>query len=232
MNSKFGQNGYTLSNDLKVVTIGDTVINLQQIENSFWIYNHTTNTVKKGNLELNVGDCINMAPYEVEKKQFNGKWRVLGEENGQLLLLSANYVDFDKSVSMNETPAMNLHTVYGLQNEINKLNTLCSKFADDNKTENGRGIKIEDINRITGYDPLSSCIDAKDLTKKGLYQERYNNVGKYGNNITYIMTDDGIVGYKEESDTAEYKDGYRTTFSVLGTFENISEPTKIGRAHV
>jgi len=227
LNSKFGQNGYTLSNDLKVVTIGDTVINLQQIENSFWIYNHTTNTVKKGNLELNVGDCINMAPYEVEKKQFNGKWRVLGEENGQLLLLSANYVDFEGSVLRNETPAMNLHTINGLQNEINRLNTLCSKYADDNKTENGRGIKIEDINRITGYDPLNSCIDKKDLTKKGLYQERYNDVGKYGNNITYIMTDDGIVGYKEESDTTEYKNGYYSVFSVLGMFESISEPTTI-----
>ena len=41
------------------------------------------------------------------------------------------------------------------------------------------------------------------------------------------MKDDGKVGYKEESDTAEYKDGYRTTFSVLGTFESISEPTTI-----
>ena len=226
LNTEFGTNGYQLSNDLKTVTIGDNIINLQEIESNCWIYNHTTNTVKKGNLELNVGDCINVAPYEVENLQFDGKWRVLGEENGQLLLISANYVDIKENQNDQDLKAMNIHTSRGLQNEINRLNTLCSNFADDNKTENGRGIKIEDINRITGYNPLYCSIDKNDLTQKGIFVEKNNVWGEYRKRVTYDMKDDGKAWYKEESDT-EYIEGFRSAFMVLGSYSNITEPTTI-----
>ena len=128
-----------------VITIGGITIDFSVLGGSNWEYDHATQTVKKGNLKLKIGDYVNTTPYTVDGKRFDGKWRVLGEENGQLLLVSANYVDFQGSTGPEGTPLILLQSSNGIDNEVERLNTLSAKFADGTKTEKGRSIKVEDV---------------------------------------------------------------------------------------
>ena len=112
------------------IVIGGITIDFSVLGGSNWEYNHETQTVKKGSIELKIGDYVNTTPYAVDGKQFDGKWRVLGEENGQLLLVSANYVDFQGSTGPEGTPLIQLKGSNGIDNEVERLNTLSAKFAD------------------------------------------------------------------------------------------------------
>ena len=197
----------------------------EAVSNNDWVYDHATQTVTKGKLTLKIGDYVNTTPYTVDGKQFDGKWRVLGEENGQLLLVSANYVDFQGSINQSGVPEITLQGSNGIDNEIDRLNTLSAKFADGTKTEKGRSIKVEDVNRITGYDPTNSRINPTDLTKKGLYGE--NIIYQYGNNVTYTIKSDGKVWYKGDQAATEEGSGIYTKFLKLGESSNITEPFTI-----
>ncbi|MBP3830986.1 MAG: hypothetical protein ILA02_01200 [Clostridia bacterium] len=192
-----------------------------KVENR-WEYDHALQTVENGNLTLKIGDYVNTTPYIVDGKQFDGRWRVLGEENGQVLLVSANYVDFEGSTEQSGVPVMTLQGSNGIDNEIAKLNNLGAKFADGTKTEKGRSIKVEDVNRITGYDPTDARLDKNDLTKKGLYGK--DETYQYGNNVTYTIKSDGEVWYKGDQAVTTEKSSDYTKFIKLGESSNITEP--------
>ena len=199
-------------------------INNGKVENR-WEYDHALQTVENGNLTLKIGDYVNMAPYTVDGKQFDGKWRVLGEENGQVLLVSANYVDFEGSTNQSGVPAMRSQGSNGIDNAIDRLNTLSAKFADGTKTEKGRSIKVEDINKITGYDPNESRLDSNDLTKRGPYGK--GTIYQYGNNVTYTIKSDGKVWYKGDQAVTTEKPSRYNKFLKLGESSNIAEPFKM-----
>ena len=203
------------------IVIGGITIDFSVLGGSNWEYNHETQTVKKGSIELKIGDYVNTTPYAVDGKQFDGKWRVLGEENGQLLLVSANYVDFQGSTGPEGTPLIQLKGSNGIDNEVERLNTLSAKFADGTKTEKGRSIKVEDVNKITGYNPMEARMYSNDLTQKTLYNN--GNIGQYNNNVTYTMKD-GKVWYKgDQAKTTEAGSIY-TKFRLPGTSSGITEP--------
>ena len=195
-----------------------------KVENR-WEYDHALQTVENGNLTLKIGDYVNTTPYTVDGKQFDGKWRVLGEENGQVLLVSANYVDFEGSTEKSGVPTITLQGSNGIDNEIDRLNTLSAKFADGTKTEKGRSIKVEDINKITGYDPNDSRLDSNDLTKRGPFGK--DTISQYGNNVTYTIKGDGKVWYKGEQAVTTEKSSRYTKFLKLGESSNITEPFTI-----
>ena len=80
-----------------------------------WKYDHETQTVKKGKVELKIGDYVNYnhtagatktseTSYEADNgygdqvfnlSSYTGGWRVLGEENGNLLLISEDIIGPD-----------------------------------------------------------------------------------------------------------------------------------------
>ena len=213
------------------IVIGGITIDFSVLGGSNWEYDHTTQTVKKEKLTLKIGDYVNTTPYTVDGKQFDGKWRVLGEENGQLLLVSANYVDFQGSTGSEGTPLMQLQGSNGIDNEIARLNTLSAKFADGTKTEKGRSIKVEDINKITGYDPTDSRLDSTDLTKKGVYGKE--QIYQYGNNVTYTIksgeknSGKNVVWYKGDKAVPTEKESNTEKFWKLGENSNITTPFTI-----
>lgn len=198
-----------------------------KVENR-WEYDHALQTVENGNLTLKIGDYVNTSPYTVDGKQFDGKWRVLGEENGQLLLVSANYVDFQGSTNQSGVPAITLQGSNGIDNEIDRLNTLSAKFADGTKTEKGRSIKVEDINKITGYDPTVSRLNPNDLTKRGPFGE--GTISQYGNNVTYTIkagvknSGKNVVWYKGNQAVTTETETNREKFVGLGENSNIASP--------
>lgn len=195
-----------------------------KVENR-WEYDHALQTVENGNLTLKIGDYVNTTPYTVDGKQFDGKWRVLGEENGQVLLVSANYVDFEGSTDKSGIPTSTLQGSNGIDNEIDRLNTISAKFADVIKTEKGRCIKVEDVNRITGYDPNDSRLDSNDLTKRGPCGK--DEIYQYGNNVTYTIKSDGKVWYKGDQAVTTEKSSSYTKFLKLRESSNITEPFTI-----
>ena len=67
------------------------------------------------------------------------KWRVLGAENGNLLIVM-------------ETPLTDyyLRGAEGYQNGINELNKICAIYGHGANATGARSIKVEDINKITG----------------------------------------------------------------------------------
>ena len=207
------------------IVIGGITIDFSVLDGSNWEYDHSTQTVKKGSLELKIGDYVNTTPYTVDGKQFDGKWRVLGEENGQLLLVSANYVDFQGSTGPEGTPLILLQGSNGIDNEVDRLNTLSAKFADGTKTEKGRSIKVEDINKITGYNPMEARMNANDLTQKTPFDN--GNIGQYKNNATYTMKSDGKVWYKGDQAKTEETQSIYTKFMLPGQSSNITEPFTI-----
>ena len=198
-----------------------------KVENR-WEYDHALQTVENGNLTLKIGDYVNTTPYTVDGKQFDGKWRVLGEENGQVLLVSANYVDFEGSTDKSGIPTITLQGSNGIDNEIDRLNTISAKFADGTKTEKGRSIEIEDINRITGYDPNDSRLDSNDLTKRGPFGK--GTIQQYGNNVTYTIkagvknSGKNVVWYKGDQAVTTETETNSEKFVGLGENSNITSP--------
>ena len=191
-----------------------------KVENR-WEYDHVLQTVENDKITLKIGDYVNTTPYTVDGKQFDGKWRVLGEENGQVLLVSANYVDFEGSNEKSGVPVMTLQGSNGIDNEISRLNTVSAKFADETKTEKGRRIKVEDVNILTGYDPTDARLDKNDLTKRGVYGK--DTIYQYGNNVTYTIKSDGKVWYKGDKAVTTEKASDYTKFLKLGESSNITE---------
>ena len=210
------------------IVIGGITIDFSVLGGNNWVYDHATQTVTKGKLKLKIGDYVNTSPYTVDGKQFDGKWRVLGEENGQLLLVSANYVDFQGSTNQSGVPAITLQGSNGIDNEIDRLNTLSAKFADGTKTEKGRSIKVEDINKITGYDPTDSRLNPNDLTKRGPFGE--GTISQYGNNVTYTIkageknSGKNVVWYKGDQAVTTETETNREKFVGLGENSNIASP--------
>jgi len=111
------------------------------------------------------------------------KWRVLGIENGNLLLVS------DENIATTETG--NLVTIRGDYDNseekwFNKINEPCKAYGNGNYiVENSaRSIKIEDINKITGYNP-------NWVLKNGEYDVYHKGrVTEYGSEVKYTFTKD------------------------------------------
>ena len=126
--------------------------------------------------EIKIGDQVNYNPKvegaDEEVSNYTGVWKVLGIEDGKVLLMSSSAVG-----------EVNLSGVDGYQNAERKLNEICEKYEKGLGAESARSLKVEDINRITGYNP-----------------ENPTNGGKYGKGTLYeygieveIKLQDGIA---------------------------------------
>ena len=170
--------------------------------NQTWTYNHTNQTVSNqdNTIILKIGDYINYtAP---TTSGYSGKWRVLGAEDGKLLLVSST------NVSSEQTTLNGSDVSLGQTGQIwgDILNNLCTKYADGTKTENGRSIKVEDINKITGYNPRN--IGVNDYSQTGIGTPYGNEkITQYGNRVVYKKISETQISYSSDiaSGTMNYK---------------------------
>ena len=95
---------------------------------------------------VEVGDTVyynsGVAAYEGEGAN-QGKWGILGVENGKLLIMSKENV---ASVTLEGKQDY-------LTDGTTKLNNACAPFKNTTYAESVRSVKVEDINKITGYTP-------------------------------------------------------------------------------
>lgn len=98
---------------------------------------------------------------------YNGKWKMLGIQNGRILLLSTDAVG---------TP-LELSGVDGYNNGIARMNAMCEPYGHGKGAAFARSIKAEDINAIVGYDPSNPKNNGKP--------SYYDHENEYGAEITY-----------------------------------------------
>ena len=145
-----------LDNQISGKTSGNTSGNTTSGEDTQtttvkWTQNKTT--VTNGTTTYTVGDDYT---YNCGVEGYTGGWKVLGAENGELLIMST--VDIGtlglKGISGTATyPA-------GYLNVIDKLNEMCASYGTK-----ARSIKVEDINRVTGYTPEHQTISITSENK-------------------------------------------------------------------
>lgn len=127
-----------------------------------WVQNKTevTKKLKSGTVTLNVGDNYT---YDCGVEGYTGAWKVLGAENGKLLIMSTVNVG-----------TLTLEGKNGYNNGISKLSEMCEPYG-----RNARSITVEDINRVTGYNPTNQG----DGTIYGA-----GEFWKYGSEVTYTAS--------------------------------------------
>ncbi|MCI9063070.1 MAG: hypothetical protein HFJ17_00440 [Clostridia bacterium] len=137
---------------------------------------------------------------------YTGKWKVLGVEQGEIKLISADNIG---GCYLRGQTA----TMYG----VDELNNICSIYGEGKGATRARCINIEDINKVTGYDPENTGTNKNDPNQE-LSGVKYNegSMYEYGNEVEYSWSNkDGVVNYSSSnglsgesssSDTAHYKD--------------------------
>ena len=126
--------------------INNIIKELDEIINP-WIQNKTvvTKKTKNGIKTLNVGDDYT---YNCGVEGYTGGWKVLGAENGKLLIMSTANIGTLSLCGKDGSGTTDYPA--GYLNGIDKLNEMCAPYGTS-----ARSIKVEDINRVTGYDPTN-----------------------------------------------------------------------------
>ena len=165
--------------------------------------------VTKGDTTLNVGETI------TNFTAGNKTWKVLGAENGKLLLTTTENVNNSftlagSTAGWSETEKRFVAAEKALDDECKSKITL-TDLTDEikSKVTEVRSINVEDIDRVTGYD--------KTTYGKG-------KIKQYGNKVTYSMNANGYVAY---SSAIKSNDGTGRGFNQFwapNTSANITSP--------
>ena len=164
--------------------------------------------------EIKIGDQVNYNPKveeaDEEVSNYDGTWKVLGIEDGKILLMSSKKI---KSVSLSGPE--------GYQKVEETLNEICEKYGKGTGAESARCLKVEDINRITGYDPGNAMNE--EVYGKG-------RIDEYGNKIECklkdgIVTISGSNGESFSKDASEFMkpDGTKLNSDGTDVFEFVSD---------
>ena len=214
------------------IIIGGITIDFSVLGGSNWEYDHTTQTVKKGSLELKIGDYVNDKGTQ-SVSGFDGKWRVLGVEDGQLLLVTDTYyAPFEEDTTNGITRSSSGSVgpdLYGLQlsgkdgydNGANRLKKIGEQY-NNSKLEKGRSITVEDINKITGYNPNNTGENDPEQTGSGTPFGN-GNAWQYKNKVTYTL-EGGKVWYQGTNAVTTKTKSIITTFKPLGETNDITSP--------
>ena len=208
---------------IEVTTSGVTVELKNQAVATEWRQEGLT--VTNGIQTAEIGDVVNYVS-GVETTAFNrktdaieknkyeniGSWQILGVENNQLLLVSSQSVvdEGDGGIDLTDY-------------ELTRFNTICAEYGEGEYATGARLIKVEDVNRVTGYNPLNVGVYDPTQTGRGvIYEQGTDN--EYGQTVTYEIID---INYDEweVAGVIEYTIEYNGLNGLKGTFKttNVEE---------
>lgn len=160
---------------------------------------------------LNSGSWRTTTDLTMTDKQYiiSNSWKVFGvDEYGQLLLISSECLvtrqDDTLSNRMDHFLNFQFMNKKGYDNINDKLNNICSIFGYGNCASRARCVSINDVNRLTGYNP--NCVGVKNPTQaqidsgtkfaEGTIREYGNEITYYwdGTNYPYYTTSNGLSG--------------------------------------
>ena len=211
------------------IVIGGITIDFSVLGGNNWVYDHATQTITKGDLKLKIGDRVKgyTAPAETT---YTGDWRVLGAENGKLLIVTETaYAPVVREEGVNGPKGWLIISggtsdtvidAYGIDGGIAKLNEIGESYVNPNLAESGRSINVKDIN----------CYQNPISLDKGPYGSGYPY--QYGNSVTYTVESDG-VSYTSNIATGTNASGKSTWYKKFIPYRGIelgvgssSEPIK------
>lgn len=183
-----GTNTYT--DEESVTPAGNLALTAQWAVDT-WI--QTGTTVTKGNVSLTVGQAVTGYSVTVGGTTYGDtKWNVLGAKDGKLLITT------NANVGSNVT----LTGRSGYLNGISTLNTVVAGYINTTMADSVRTIDVDDINRVTGYNPLTAGFEA-------------GNLYEYGNEVTY---------YWDGTDKPNYSGSNNVTGNLSDTHNNFYYP--------
>ncbi len=150
-----------------------------------------------GNQEFNITNYI-------------GGWKVLGAEDGKLLITTA------ESIQTTSGSKYYLQGQNGYVNGEEELDKIGSKYGQGKYADGGRSIKLEDIDRVTGYNPNN--IGVQDYDRSGIGAKQGNSICEYGNEVTYR-----IIGGKVVYEGTNGSSGLRDTTTFIYYDENTKQ---------
>jgi len=115
--------------------------------------------------EVALGTTVN---YNAGVTGYTGGWRILGEENGKLLLVSAASIG-----------NLQLSGKEDYVNGIAKLNKMCEAYGAGVGARDARSLTAEDVIKALGFDPM------KTLSGEPF---KADELAEYGNTVTYTFT--------------------------------------------
>ena len=94
----------------------------------------------------------------------------------------------------------------GYENGIEELNKICAIYGEGLGAKEARSINVDDVNKITGYNPNN--IGVKDPMQTGSGIKCYQGkVHEYGNKVKYTLTESGIK-YETSNGVRDKEDNY------------------------
>lgn len=178
------------------ITVTTTGVKVQNRKLN-WIVDLKELTVTKDKTTLKIGDTIK---YDETNNgavtvQSNVEWGVLGaDDNGRLLLMSKTSVVSEKFSLGSTTDLEKAKTDF--VTAIDQLDAICEKYSYGSGAINGSGrsIRVEDINKLTGYNPYNTGVNNIVSSEKGEVCFK-GTMKEYGITTRFTKTDSGITAY-------------------------------------
>ena len=166
-------------------------------------YYDSENIISEGNIKINVGDSINYTIIKDENSKYessinkngysnqsftlqkNAQWVVLGINNGGELLITSK-----ESIKTDENKNYFLKGENGFKYGVTELDNICKVYGSGIGAKDSRSIRIEDINKITKYDPMNT--GNKQNYSKG-------NLNEYGNEVMFYWNEDEFPYYDAQN---------------------------------
>jgi len=169
--------------------------------------------ITNGKITLKIGDYIDYdcttsdATYTSPKEktghtedqvfkanEYEYGWRVLGvDEKKQLMLLAEDFAQpTEGGKRLGVRKAYNLKGQEGYENGVDELNNICSIYGNGRGAIEARSINIDDVNRITGYNPNNVGIKDIAQIEKGTKYHK-NAIDEYGNDVKYTLLSTGVM---------------------------------------
>ncbi len=187
-------------------------------------YYVSDNLISDGNIKINVGDSINYNAIAnenskyVSSKEKNGyadqsfniqnnvQWVILGVNNGGELLITSK----DK-IKTDDDKYFLLKGENGFKYGINELDNICKLYGNGIGSKGSRSIRIEDINKITKYDPMCTGNGQK-------YGE--GNLNEYGNEVEFYWNENKFPYYEAKNGLKGVTEKEHNNFYVYNSEKN------------
>ena len=180
-------------------------------KNYWWIQDGLN--ITKGNVTLEAGDIIQ---YNAGVSGYTGTWKVLGAEDGKLLIMSTEDVGSLSLYGLEGGRKNGITYSYGLLNGIERLNELCTPYGTGTGAIGARSIKVEDVDKLTEYDKTTFAT---------------NSISQYGNEVTYSWstTDFAKVDYTSTNKSGTLSITHNSGFSYVD-FDTMTATTVATKA--
>ena len=208
-------NGGAITDDKQEV-VGEETVEYTYKSEEGTRHNNQTEAVEDTRENMTKGNGYGDQYFSVESET-NG-WRVLGldENTDEILLISADTVGpVSGGEEYNGQTYFYLRGQTGYEYGVEELNGICEIYGKGKGASGARSIAVEDINKITGYDP-SKTGDGKP------YED--GEIWEYGNEVTYTKTSGGIQ-YQDSLGNGSGTAGYYNMFRYYegGKWKTLAE---------